>query len=267
MNTPDFLQKILAEKFCEVEAARARVSEEELWDAALVAGPRRNFVSALSPPGSDRVSVIAEIKRASPSKGPIRPDLSAAALAASYEEGGAAALSVLTESRFFGALPDDLSSARQGAALPVLRKDFIVTTYQVFETLVLGADAMLLIVAAVSDDFLAEALSICHEHRLPALVEVHSGEELARALAAGARIVGINNRNLKTFVTDIGTTVALAKLLPPGVIAVSESGIRSRDDVLRIRDAGVSNFLIGESLVRSEDPVALLAELTGRGAP
>ncbi|MBI5846189.1 MAG: indole-3-glycerol phosphate synthase TrpC [Deltaproteobacteria bacterium] len=263
MDKPDFLETILVEKMRQVEESRLRTCEEALWEKALLVGRKRDFFGALSEPGSRDACIIAEIKRASPSKGPLCPDLDPAALARAYEKGGASCISVLTDAPFFKALEGDLGSARQSSTLPVLRKDFIVSTYQVFETVVMGADAILLIVAALDDAFLAEAIKLAKEFKMTALVEVHEECELERALKAGAELVGINNRNLKTFVTDIGTTERLSKLLPQDKKAVCESGIKSREDILRIMDSGVCNFLIGETLVKSPDPTAMLRNLKG----
>lgn len=266
MDKPDFLETILEEKLRQVEEARLRISEEVLWEKALLAGKKRDFFGALSDFGAPDTCIIAEIKRASPSKGPLCPELDPASLARAYEKGGASCISVLTEASFFKARDGDLGSARQSSRLPVLRKDFIVSTWQVFETVVMGADAILLIVAALDDVFLAEAIKLAKEFAMNSLVEVHEECELERALKAGAELVGINNRNLKTFATDIGTTVRLAGLLPKGIKAVCESGIRSREDIKRVMDAGVGNFLIGETLVKSPDPEAMLRNLKGLAA-
>lgn len=263
MEKPDFLETIVAAKQKEVEAARLKNSEEALWEKALLVGRRRDFFGALAGQGAGDTRIIAEIKRASPSKGPLCPDLDPAALSRAYEKGGASCISVLTETGFFKAMEGDLGCARQCSRLPVLRKDFIISTWQIFETAVMGADAMLLIVAALDDDFLAEAIKLVKELGMTPLVEVHDESELERALKAGADLVGINNRNLKTFVTDLATTVRLAGLLPKGKKAVCESGIKNRGDISKIMDAGVSNFLIGETLVKSADPVSELRNLRG----
>lgn len=264
MARSDFLQKILEKKKREVQKAREKLSEQVLWEQALDSGPRRGFFKRLCAEPPSGVHVIAEIKRASPSKGVLKEDLDAAAQARAYEEGGASALSVLTDRSFFGAREDDLKDARRQVRLPVLRKDFVISTYQIFESAVMGADALLLIVAALSDAFLREALAVCREIGMDALVETHSAEEVDRALAAGAEVVGINNRNLSTFETDISTCMRLAAKVPAGKVVVAESGIRGRMDIAAVQKAGIRCFLIGESLVKSPDPRAMLANLLGK---
>ncbi|MEW5736477.1 MAG: indole-3-glycerol phosphate synthase TrpC [Thermodesulfobacteriota bacterium] len=264
MARSDFLQKILEKKKREVQKARERISEQDLWEQSLDAGPRRGFFRNLSAIPEAGVHIIAEIKRASPSKGVLRENLDASAQARAYEEGGASAISVLTDQAFFGAREDDLKDARRPVRLPVLRKDFVISTYQIFQSAVMGADAILLIAAALSDTFLREAISISRETGLDALVETHTAEEVDRALAAGAEIVGINNRNLSTFETDINTCIRLAEKIPAGKVIVAESGIRNRGDILAVQKAGIRCFLIGESLVKSDDPKKALAELLGR---
>jgi indole-3-glycerol phosphate synthase len=264
MKPDNFLNKILESKKVQVQKAKSLVPQKELQK--LVDGPmptRRGFFAALSKPGPKGANIIAEIKRASPSKGLIRPDLNPADIAVQYSQGGAAALSVLTETQFFLAQENDLALARQAVNLPVLRKDFIVDEYQIWETTALGADAFLLIVAAISDEFLRQSLDLGRRLKIDALVEVHDSQEMERALAAGAGLVGINNRNLKTFETDLAVTEKLALLLPQGVTAVCESGIRGIDDIRRIQQAGVFNFLVGESLMRAQNPGAALGELLG----
>lgn len=264
MARSDFLQKILDRKKREVQKAREKISEQDLWEQALDSGPRRGFFARLSVPPESGAHIIAEIKRASPSKGVLREDLDPAEQARAYEEGGASAMSVLTDRPFFQAREGDLLEARRSVGLPVLRKDFVVSTYQIFESAVMEADAILLIAAALSDTFMREALSICAEVGLDALVETHTEEELDRALAAGADLVGINNRNLSTFETDIETCIRLAEKIPEGKVGVAESGIRNREDILAVKKAGIRCFLIGESLVKSEDPAAVLRTFLGK---
>jgi indole-3-glycerol phosphate synthase len=261
---PDFLTKILDRKRQEVESARKATPEGRL--RAEVRKPRehRSFFEKLSTPGRYGTNIIAEIKRGSPSRGPIRAGLDPEAYARYYEHGGAAAISVLTDKTFFMGGPEDLQKARAASSLPVLRKDFIVSTYQIYESSAMGADAVLLIVRALSPDFLRACLDLCHELRLDALVEVHSRSELEEATYAGARLIGINNRDLSTFKTDILTSIMLARHLQPDQVAVAESGIHDRGQIEQLLDAGIWNFLIGESLVKAPDPEWLLRHLLGQ---
>lgn len=260
----DFLETILVAKRAELNQARQRIPEPELRRRAEARRPGRGFGRVLEQPGRYGANIIAEVKRASPSKGPIRPDLDPALLARSYEAGGAAALSVLTDAGFFAGSPADLEAARAAVGLPVLRKDFILSTYQIYETAALGADALLFIVRALSAEFLRDALALSRELGLDALVEVHSEPELETALHCGAHLVGINSRDLATFQTDLDTVMRLRRLLGNRAVAVAESGIGGRADILRLVDAGVHNFLIGESLVRSPNPETALRKLLGR---
>lgn len=222
---------------------------------------KRSFYEKLSTPGRFGVNIIAEIKKGSPSRGAIRPDLDPAAQARSYEKGGAAAISVLTDKRFFMGEPDDLKRARAAVSLPVLRKDFIVSTYQIYEAAAMGADAVLLIVRALPPDFLKACLALCLEIHMDALVEVHSEKELEEATHAGAGLIGINNRDLTTFQTNIQTSIDLARRLHKDQVAVAESGIQDRTDIEKLLDAGIWNFLIGESLVRAPEPARFLRQL------
>ncbi len=260
---PDILAKIVEHKKQEVVECRRHTPEETLARMARTRPKPRRFRNRLHPSGSPDATIIAEIKRASPSKGPIRPDLDPAALAREYEHGGAAALSVLTDVRHFKAGPDDLPTARAACALPVLRKDFIIDTYQIYESAALGADAILLIAGALTPRFLRQALDLCRALELDALVEVHTKAELDRASDAGADLLGINNRDLKTFAVDIRTTLRLSRHITRDQIAVCESGITDRSDIQTIMDAGVFNFLIGETLLRSPNPSQTLRELLG----
>jgi indole-3-glycerol phosphate synthase len=259
----DMLSRILAWKRDEVEAARQRVSEKTLWAEAKARRSYRSLIRRLEEPGPYGCNIIAEIKRRSPSKGEIRADLDPAEYARDYQAGGAAGISVLTDGHFFGGSLNDLETARATCHLPVLRKDFVVSTYQVVETAARGADAILLIARILDLTELQELLALCAELRLEALVEVHTLADLATATAAGARLIGINNRDLQTFDTDIGTAPALAARMSPGQIAVAASGIETRDDIQRNLRAGIFNFLVGESLVRAEDPTAALRVLRG----
>ena len=253
----DILARIVTTKRGEIAALRPRA--DEFRSRARDAPPTRDFASALG--GHARVRVIAEVKRRSPGAGDIRPDLDPAALARSYADHGAAALSVLTDGQYFGGALADLAAARGATDLPALRKDFTLDPVQIDEARAAGADAVLLIVRILDDPLLEELLGHARERRLAALVEVHDGEELERALAAGARIVGINNRDLATFRTDLAVTEGLLDRLPPGTVVVSESGVRTGTDVERLGAAGVDAVLVGESILRAPDPGAKVAEL------
>jgi indole-3-glycerol phosphate synthase len=225
----------------------------------------RGFAARLSAPGPRGANIIAEIKRASPSKGPIRPDLDPAGLARAYEAGGAACLSVLTDGPFFMGSPQDLVQARTASTLPVLRKEFIISSYQVYESAAMGADAVLLIVRILSAEQLHAYLALCRELSLDALVEIHTEADLETALVSGAQLIGINNRNLNSFETDTNTAIQLASRLSRDQVPVAASGIRTRADIVKNTRSGIWNFLIGESLVRAEDPSRFLAELLGQG--
>ncbi len=211
------------------------------------------------------MNIIAEIKRASPSKGLICPDLNPAVYASEYEKGGAAALSVLTELQYFKGSFEDLKTARESVNLPVLRKDFLISSYQIYESAVLGADAVLLIVRILSQEQLQDYLSLAKELDLDVLVEVHSEKEIEAAARAEAKLVGINNRNLKSFETDIENAIRMVSLLESYQIAVAESGIKTSEDIKKLHDAGIWNFLIGESLVRAANPKESLLSLSKLG--
>lgn len=224
---------------------------------------RRDFAGALAGPP---LRVIAEMKRASPSRGLLRRHYRRRELARGYEAGGASALSVLTEEKFFLGSLDDLKAARAAVRLPVLRKDFILDGYQVYESVAAGADALLLIVAALAEQTLRQLLELATRLKIAALVEVHTEDELARAVAAGGRIIGVNNRDLKTFEVKLETSLSLRRKIPSYCLAVSESGIRSADDLNSLRDAGFNAVLIGECLMVADDPGKELAKLLA-GAP
>jgi indole-3-glycerol phosphate synthase len=258
------LETILANKREELAQRRSRVPLAELRARASDAPPPRGFGAALRAPG---MRVIAEVKRISPAKGALRIDASAPELARRYEQGGAAAISVLTDQRFFGGSDDDLRDARAAVAVPLLRKDFLVDEYQVWEARVLGADAVLLIVRALDDSALATLRALAEGLGMDALVEVHDRAELERAAGSSAPIIGINNRDLATLTVDIANTFALLPHAPAGATIVSESGISSAGDTARLDRAGVRAVLVGEALVRSDDPVRLLRELTLAEAP
>ncbi len=212
----------------------------------------------------DGINIIAEFKRRSPSKGLIRADADLKQIVKSYEAGGAIALSVLTEEDYFSGSLDDLRTAKSTVNLPVLRKDFVFDEYQLYESAVAGADAVLLIVAALKDEDLSSLRRVAEDDLgLDALVEVHTHEEMQRAVACGANLIGVNNRNLHTFDVSLDTSLSLAQDAPKDTVLISESGLRSATDLSRLRDAGYRGFLIGESLMRSEDPAAALRALTG----
>jgi indole-3-glycerol phosphate synthase len=256
-----------------VEARRASVAHRKrvLPDVALKmavekkVAPPRDFLGALARAG--KINIISELKKASPSRGVIREEYAPAALAASLEEAGAAALSVLTEEDFFSGSLGDLKEASSVTKIPILRKDFIVDPWQVWETRAAGADSFLLIAAVLHDAELRDLLDLGRTLKMEALVEVHSGEELQRVLDAGAQIIGVNNRDLRDFQVHLETSLSLADAIPEECIAVSESGLRTYDDLARLQRAGFDAFLIGEHVMQSADPAAALrALLTPAGA-
>ncbi len=248
-------------------AARDERDITRLLRQAEACPPTRGFSAAL---GVGRhgggVAAIAEVKRRSPSKGPLAPDLVPASLAKAYEQGGAACLSVLTDTEFFGGSPDDLREARRAVGLPVLRKDFTVCVADLCDARVMGADAVLLIVSALAQRELQELFETASQLGLDALVEVHDEAEAERALACGARLVGVNQRDLSTFEVDTDRAVRVAAALPADVVRVAESGIASARDVRRLAGAGFDAVLVGEALVRSPDPGAALAALLATGS-
>jgi len=255
----DVLARIVATKRREIAELLPRLGEIRAR-AEAAPGPR-DFTAALRRPGS--VALIAEVKRRSPGAGAIRPDLDPAELAAAYVRAGAAAVSVLTDREYFQGSLEDLTHVREAVAVPVLRKDFMVSEAQVWEARAAGADAILLIVRILEDGELAGLRALAERLGMAALVEVHDRSELRRALDAGARIVGINNRDLSTFETTIGTTLELAREVPEGVTLVSESGIRGAEDVGRLGAEGVDAVLVGEALLRAASPAEKSRELSG----
>jgi indole-3-glycerol phosphate synthase len=258
----DILQRIVAAKRDEVAAAKARRSLASLQAAAGAQAAPREFEAALrSTIAGGRAAVIAEIKKASPSKGVLRKHFVPAEIAASYARHGAACLSVLTDEPFFQGTPAYLDQARAACALPALRKDFIVDEYQVHESRALGADAILLIAACLDDAQLAAFEACAHGLGMAVLVEVHDAAELERALRLSTRLVGVNNRNLRTFEVSLDTTLQLLPRLPADRLLVAESGILTRTDVQRLRSAGVHAFLVGEAFMRAPDPGQALAGL------
>jgi indole-3-glycerol phosphate synthase len=252
------LGEIVARTRERVRERKEAIPLEQLLASAPPATSHRAFGHAIS---RVSVNVIAEFKRRSPSRGAIREDLGPDAVAIAYEAAGAAALSVLTEGDYFAGSLEDLRRARSATLLPVLRKDFVVDAYQVWEAAILGADAVLLIVAALSDAELRSLSETAEGAGLETLVEVHDREELDRALAVGCSIVGVNNRNLKSMAVDLETALGLAAAIPDHVVAVAESGITQGADVQRLRSAGFDAFLVGEHLMRAPDPGAALALL------
>jgi indole-3-glycerol phosphate synthase len=258
----DVLKRILARKQIEVAERRARASLDELKARAADASPLRGFADAIETKiAAGQAAVIAEVKKASPSKGVIRADFDPAPIARSYEAGGAACLSVLTDIDFFQGADEYLVAARNACGLPVLRKDFIVDAYQLYEARALGADCVLLIAAALDDLQLSEFAFIAGELGMDVLVEVHDLDELERALPVPARLLGINNRNLRSFEVSLRTTLDLKDAVPRDRVLVTESGILARADVALMRDAGVQAFLVGEAFMRQPDPGVALREL------
>ena len=256
------LDEIVAHKRRELEEARRRVDPVELARrAAAASDPPRGFRRALAEGPPPRI--VAEIKRRSPSRGWIRADLDPPAVAVAYEKAGAAAISVLTDARFFGGSLEVLAAVRRATTRPLLRKDFVLEAYQVDESRVAGADAVLLIAAILPRETLADLLGRARDLGLDALVEVHDREELETARSVGADLIGINNRDLRTFETDLAVTEQLAPLAPPGAVLVAESGIFGPGDVARLAEAGAHAFLVGESLMREDDVGTALRELRG----
>jgi indole-3-glycerol phosphate synthase len=261
-GVPDILERILARKRAELEAARAAVPLAKLQRRAAAAPPARDFAGALRAKiAAGRPAVIAEMKRASPSKGLLREDFDPAALARGYEAGGAACLSVLTDRDFFMGDPAHLAQARSACALPVLRKDFITEPYQVHEARAMGADCILLIAAALARQDMQGLEASARSLGMAVLVEVHDAAELEAALSLQTPLLGINNRNLRSFETRLETTLELLPRVPRDRIVVSESGIAGRSEIARLRAQGVQAFLVGEALMRAADPGRALAEL------
>ena len=261
----DILQRILAVKAAELAVLVRAASLQSVQQRARAAAPARDFAGALrARVAGGKPAVIAEIKKASPSKGLLRGNFEPAAIAASYEKHGAACLSVLTDAQFFQGCADDLVRARAACRLPVLRKDFMIDPYQVYEARALGADCILLIVAALDDARLRELEAIAHELGMAVLVEVHDGAELDRALQLKTPLLGINNRNLRTFETKLETTLGLLARIPPARMVITESGILKPEDVALMRAQNVNGFLVGEAFMRAADPGAELARLFGR---
>lgn len=262
MSVPTILQNIIARKHEEVAERQGQVSLQELERLASAAAPPRGFASALQRCAAARKpGVIAEIKKASPSKGVLREDFDPAAIAASYEKGGAACLSVLTDVDFFQGHDDYLRAARAACGLPVIRKDFMIDPYQVVEARAMGADCILLIVSALDDGLMVELAAEARRLQLDVLVEVHDGDELKRALYLDTPLVGINNRNLHTFEVSLETTLDLLPQVPSDRLLVTESGLLSHADVELMLAHNVYGFLVGEAFMRAADPGAELKRL------
>lgn len=257
----DFLSIIVEHKKKEIKEAELRISLAELQKQAEKKQTQRPFFNALAEHKNSGVNVISEIKRASPSKGDIAPDLDPAELAGQYEAGGAKCLSVLTDSKFFKGGFEDYKQARAACSLPMLRKDFLISEYQMFESAVLGADAVLLIARILGKDEMKQLLQLSKDLGMDALVEIHSEEDLESAHGAGATLIGINNRNLASFETDISTATRLCASLSSDQIPVAASGISTRSDIEKNLAVGIHHFLIGESLVRADDTTAFLTSL------
>jgi indole-3-glycerol phosphate synthase len=264
----DILKKILDVKAEEVAAAKkfralSSLRHEVEQDAESRANVRGFEASLRSKIAAGKAGVIAEIKKASPSKGVLREDFHPAAIAASYAAHGAACLSVLTDVQFFQGAPDYLKQARAACAIPALRKDFIIDPYQIYEARSWGADCVLLIVSALDHGLMAELETCAHELGMGVLVEVHDGDELTAALRLQTRMVGINNRNLRTFETSLQTTIDLLPRIPSDKLVITESGILNQEDVKRMRDADVNAFLVGEAFMRAPEPGMELDRLFG----
>ncbi|PWQ98170.1 indole-3-glycerol phosphate synthase TrpC [Leucothrix pacifica] len=262
-GAPDILKKIIAEKVREVSQISSQTPVEKLMEIAITeASTIRPFVGAMEAKLASGLSaVIAEVKKASPSKGVIRENFIPADIAASYEQGGAACLSVLTDAQFFQGSTQYLKEARAACSLPVIRKDFIIDPYQIYEARAMGADCILLIVSALSQEQLYSLYDVALSLEMDILIEVHDADELRTALPLGAKLVGINNRNLRTFETSLNTTVDLLEIIPDDRIVVTESGIHTAQDVAFMREHKVDSFLVGEAFMRADEPGTQLRSL------
>jgi len=263
-KTPDILQKILQRKTEEIYAASQKESLVELSKRAELASRPRGFIGAIETKiANGKPGIIAEIKKASPSKGVMRENFIPADIAKTYEQHGAACLSILTDKDFFQGSEEYLKQAREVTQLPVIRKDFIIDPYQVYEARAMNADCILLIVAALGDSSMNELLALAHHLDMDVLMEVHDREEMERALMSGAKLIGVNNRNLRTFDVSLQNTLDMLDMVPDDRILVTESGIHVPEDVKLMRDNNVNAFLVGEAFMRADDPGEKLAELFG----
>ena len=261
-QTPEILKKILDHKQKEIAEKQTRVTFDQMKEWAKEGDGKRPFEMMLRGAASaNKAGVIAEIKRASPSQGIIREDFDPMAIARGYQFGGATCMSVLTDNEFFKGGGPILELARKACSLPALRKDFIIDPFQVYESRVLGADCMLLIVAALDDEKLHSLYELAKEQNMDVLVEVHDETELERALKLKPTMLGINNRNLNSFKVDLDTTLRLKEKIPEECLVVTESGIHTQEDILKMQDNGVNSFLVGEAFMRAPDPGAKLKEL------
>lgn len=261
-DTPDILIKILNRKREEIAERAAMVQIEELQEQCSKAKDSRGFIKAIEDKiANNQSAVIAEIKKASPSKGVLRESFNPAEIAKSYADHGAACLSVLTDKDYFQGHEDYLKQARDACNLPVIRKDFIIDPYQVYEARAIDADCILLIVAALDDDALHGLYGLAKKLGMDVLIEVHDEQEMKRALETNARLIGVNNRNLRTFETDLDVTLRMLSMVNDSHILVTESGIHTRDDVKLMRDNNVNSFLVGEAFMRADNPGQKLAEL------
>ena len=263
-NTPDILKKILRRKVEEITERSQVISLTEQSQLAEQASPVRGFVQAIENKiAAGQAGVIAEIKKASPSKGVLRENFNPAEIARSYADHGAACLSVLTDKDFFQGSEDYLQQARAACELPVIRKDFIIDPYQVYEARAINADCILLIVAALGDAAMNELSGLAHHLGMDVLMEVHDREEMERALMSGARLIGVNNRSLRTFDVSLNNTLDMLDMVPDDRLLVTESGIHSPEDVKLMREHNVNAFLVGEAFMRADDPGVKLAQLFG----
>lgn len=258
------LQKICDDKRAHVATCKAKVSQADLEQQIITASPVRGFINALrAKESAGKPALIAEIKKASPSVGIIREDFNPAELAQAYKTGGAACLSILTDEPYFQGKTEYLLEGRAACDLPVLRKDFIVDTYQVYETRAMGADCLLIIMAALEDALIKDLYDLATSLKLDVLFEVHDREELKRALKFDPKMVGVNSRNLKTLKVDLNTALGIASAMPADILRVAESGIHNHDDLKRLQTAGFPAFLVGESLMRQPDVTAATKTLIG----
>ena len=261
-KTPDILKKILHRKEEEIAERSARQSISDLREIIVDASPVRGFIKSIENKiAQGKAGVIAEIKKASPSKGVLRNDFNPAEIAKSYEQHGAACLSVLTDKDYFQGSEDYLQQARAVTSIPVIRKDFIIDPYQVYEARAINADCILLIVAALDDKKLIELLDLANQLGMDVLMEVHDQEEMERALMTGAKLIGVNNRNLRTFEVSLNNTLDMLAMVPADRLLVTESGILAPADVKLMRDNNINAFLVGEAFMRAENPGEKLAEL------